>query len=79
MLVFILLLLQAGASSERADKPLQAWQLQKLQAAAAIGRRKVKVRCVYFLFSTYILHDYEHAHLNWQWLPNCKQETDIDV
>ena len=40
----ILLLLQAGASPERADKPLQDWQLQKLQAAAAIGRRKIKVR-----------------------------------
>ena len=39
----ILLLLQSGALPERADKPLQDWQLQKLQAAAAIGRRKIKV------------------------------------
>ncbi|KAL0024791.1 hypothetical protein WJX79_007362 [Trebouxia sp. C0005] len=27
----------------RADKPLQAWQISKLHAAAAAGRRKVKV------------------------------------
>lgn len=38
-----LLLLQAGVSQDRANKPLQDWQLQKLRAAAATGRRKIKV------------------------------------
>ena len=39
--------LQADFERERADKPLQAWQLQKLQAAAATGRRKVKVSMIH--------------------------------
>ncbi|KAL3144975.1 hypothetical protein ABBQ32_003479 [Trebouxia sp. C0010 RCD-2024] len=34
---------QAGVSREKADKSLQNWQIQKLQEAAAVGRRKVKV------------------------------------
>ncbi|KAL3145365.1 hypothetical protein ABBQ38_001619 [Trebouxia sp. C0009 RCD-2024] len=34
---------QAGVSREKADKPLQPWQSQKLEEAAAVGRRKVKV------------------------------------
>lgn len=34
---------QADVPQGRANKPLQTWQLQKLQAAAATGRRKIKV------------------------------------
>lgn len=34
---------EGNIPKDRADKPLQAWQISKLQAAAAAGRRKVKV------------------------------------
>ncbi len=37
------IIVQGNIPKDRADKPLQAWQISKLQAAAAAGRRKVKV------------------------------------
>ena len=34
---------QAAVRRDKADKPLQPWQVTRLQAAAAAGRRNVKV------------------------------------